>query len=439
MVYHSPEAKRVMGNFFKGVNKKEAISWAFFDFANSAYTVLIFSFVFSIFFRDVIVGGPMGDFWWGLAVSISILLGGLASPIIGAMADHDSRRKRKFVIFGVISIVGTALLYFTGPHLLLFAFVLFVITNLCFEIAQVLYDSFLIHVSTPQTAGRISGLGWGLGYVGGIVAMLLLKPFFEAGYPNDGLYMWTFPLIALFFLIFALPAFIFLKERGRASKHVGFIKLFKIGISNTVATIKEIKQHKKIAWFLAAFYLLNDALVTIFAFLPIFAKTTLGLSMSEIMVALLAVQIIGFPAALFFGWLSDKKGSKFILLTTIILWAIIVLAISFITTKTQFYIVAAVTGLVIGSSQAIARSWFSKIIPKDKRCQFFGFNGFASKVAATTGPLIFGIIAAVTADQRLATRVILVYFVISFIIFLTIKEDAFPLSKIAKKAVKGDN
>ena len=101
---------RFMGKFFKDLNKKEVISWAFYDFANSAYALLILSFVFPIFFRDVIAGGVNGDFWWGLAVSISILLGGLASPIIGAIADHDTRRKRKFVIFGLLSMVGTSAL-----------------------------------------------------------------------------------------------------------------------------------------------------------------------------------------------------------------------------------------------------------------------------------------------------------------------------------------
>src|SRR3989338_6103523 len=109
---------KILDRFFENANKKEAISWAFYDFANSAYALLILSFVFPIFFREVIAGGVNGDFWWGLAVSVSVLLGGLASPIIGAIADHDSRRKRKFVLFGLLSMIGTAALYFTGPNTL---------------------------------------------------------------------------------------------------------------------------------------------------------------------------------------------------------------------------------------------------------------------------------------------------------------------------------
>jgi UMF1 family MFS transporter len=414
---------KLVSKFFKEVNKKEAVSWAFYDFANSAYALLILSFVFPIYFREVIVGGTSGDFWWGLAVSISILIGGLASPIIGAIADHDTRRKRKFVIFGLLSMVGTAALYFTGPNMLLFALVLFIITNLCFEIAQTLYDSFLLHVSTEETAGRISGLGWGLGYLGGIIAMLALRPLYETGYSNPFLYKLTFPLTALFFFIFALPAFLFIKEHKKVTQKEKLINLIKIGFSNTFRTLKDIKKHKKVAWFLVGFYILNDALVTIFAFIPIYAKVTLGMTIPEITIILLIVQAIGFPAAIFFGWLSDKRGSKKILLITIILWGLIVLGLSFATSKVFFYPIAILTGCVIGSSQAIARSWFSKIIPKEKMCEFFGFNSFASKVAATTGPLIFGMISVFTGNQRIAMGTMVIYFVISFIIFYRIKEE----------------
>lgn len=409
--------------FFRGVNKKEAISWAFYDFANSAYFLLIVSFVFPIFFREVIAGGGTnGDFWWGLATSISILLGGLASPIVGAIADHDSRRKRKLMIFGVLSMIGTAALYFTGPNMLIFALALFILTNLFFEIALTLYDSFLPRVSNSKTSGRISGLGWGLGYVGGIIAMLIFRPLYEGGYADASLYKLTFPLVALFFFVFALPAFIFLKDPKRTTPKEGLFKLAKIGISNTLQTIKEIRKHKHVAQFLLGFYILNDALVTIFTFIPIYANATLQMTLAEITIVLLVVQIIGFPSAIFFGWLSDHKGSKKMLLLTVILWGLIVLGLAFATSKSFFYIIAIFTGLVIGSSQSIARSWFSKIIPQEKSGEFFGFNGFASKVAATTGPLLFGIISAVTANQRIAMGTLVVYFIISFFIFLNLKE-----------------
>lgn len=412
--------------FFKEVNKKEVISWAFFDFANSSYSLLIITFIFPIFFKEVIAGQEFGDFYWGLITSISILAGGLVAPIIGAIADYDKRRKTKFILFALLAMIGTASLYFTSSSTLLFASLLFIATNFFFELATVMYDSFLLHVSTKETAGRISGLGWGLGYLGGITAMLLLRPFYSEGYIGvlESTYKLTFPLTALFFFIFSLPIFIFLKDKEPKRKKESLLHLAKIGIRNTFSTIRDIKKHKNIAWFLLAFYLMNDALVTLFTFISIYARTTLSIPISEISLLLLIIQLIGFPAAVFFGWLSDKKGAKKILLFTLAFWSLIIILLSLATSKYMFYLVSIMAGLVVGSSQAIARSWLSKIIPDEKRSEFFGFNGFASKVSATTGPLVFGTISILTGNQRFAMIALLLFFIASFSIFSRISEES---------------
>jgi len=410
--------------FFKGIDLKQALSWALFDFANSAYSLIIISFIFPIYFKEVVAAGTYGDLYWGICISLSILVGAFASPIVGAIADYDSRRKIKFMMFALVSMIGTASLYFSGPGTLFLASLIFIVTNFFFELAIVMYDSFLLHVSTPETAGRISGLGWGLGYVGGVVAMLLLRPFYENGYVGvlDPTYRLTFPLTALFFFVFSVPFFLFVKEKRSGESRESLPNLIKIGISRTLSTLREIRKHKRIAWFLVAFYFLNDVLVTLFAFIPIYARNTLSLDFSDIFVLFALIQLIGFPSAVFFGWLSDKKGPKRILLVTIAIWTFILVMLALTTSKTEFYILAVMAGLVIGSSQAVARSWLSKIIPVDKQCEFFGFNGFASKVAATTGPLIFGIVSSVTMNQRIAMLALLPFFVISFIIFLRIEE-----------------
>lgn len=411
--------------FFKDTDKKQVLAWSLFDFANSSYTLLILSFVFPIYFREVIAGGSStADFWWGLAVSLSILIGGLFSPVIGAIVDHDTRRKQKFILFSCLAIIGTATLYFVGSNMLVFGLFLFIITNVCFEIAQTLYDSFILHVSTEETSGRISGLGWGLGYLGGVISMLLFRPLYEHGYAGglENLYTLTFPLTALFFFLFALPSFVYLKENRPGQEKESLFKLIPLGFNKVKQTIKEIKTHKKIAWFLLGFYLLNDALVTVFSFIPIYAKTTIGMTFQEILVIMLIVQLIGLPATIFFGWLSDKKDPRKILLFTIFVWALITLGMAISPSKQGFYIAVIPAGLVMGSSQAVARSWFSKLIPKEKASEFFGFNGFASKVAATTGPLLFGVVSAVTGSQRLAILTILPYFVISFFVFFKLND-----------------
>ncbi len=291
-------------------------------------------------------------------------------------------------------------------------------TNFCVEVSQTLYDSFLNQVSTKETKGRISGLGYAFGYLGGIVSMLILKPIYE----SQSLHNLTFPLTAIIFLIFALPSFFFIKEKTKNIPKESFLKRLKHSFASVFKTIKQVKKHKKIAWFLLAFYLMNDGLATLFAFVSIYAKNTLSFSISEIAIILLLIQIIAFPATIFFGWLSDRKGHKKILVATLIIWCLIVLATSLANSKIIFYIIAIFTGMVVGSGQSVARAWFIDIIPKNKLNQFFGFNGFANKIAALTGPLVFGTISVLTGSQRTAMASLLIYFITSLIIFYKIKE-----------------
>ena len=193
---------RLLNKFFKEANKKEAISWAFYDFANSSYALLILSFVFPIYFKEVVAGAEKGDFYWGVLVSVSILIGGLLAPIIGAIADYDARKKIKFIIFALVSMIGTS--------------------------------------------------------------------------------------------------FLFIKERSENRNRESLSTLIKHGIKSVIGTMKNLKQHKNIAWFLVGFYFVNDALVTIFAFTPIYARTTFGMEFKEILTLLLIVQIVAFPAATIF-------------------------------------------------------------------------------------------------------------------------------------------
>jgi len=400
------------------------LAWAFYDFANSSYYLIMLSFVFPIYFKEVVVGGSKGDFYWGLVLAVSILLGGLAAPIIGAIADYDNRKKPKFILFTLICIASTAILYFSGPGKVLFSSIFFIIASFSLALILPIYDSFLGWVSKKENAGTVSGFAWGLGYMGGLAAVVLFKPFYGGGYAGslDYLYRLTFPLTAVFFLVFSLPAFLYIVEFKRESRKESFYNLIKIGFKKTFTTLKNIREHSDVAWFLLGFYLFSDALGTLFAFMPIYARGTLKLSFLEITALLLVIQIIAFPASALAGFISDKMGSRRILITTLWVWAIIVGMLAMAGSKSFFYLIAFLIALVIGSSQTIARSWLSKMVPPEKRFEFFGFNSFASKIAATTGPVIFGTVSVLTNNQRWAVLSLLPFFVLSIIIFSRIKE-----------------
>jgi len=402
---------------------KEVVSWALFDFANSAYSILVISLVFSVFFtKHIMEGSRYADLMWGFALSTGLLLGALAAPAIGAIADYARKRKPLFVFFSLVAIAGTASLYFTGPGTVALAIILFIITNFAYELALVLYDSFLVLIVGSQYAGRISGLGWGLGYLGGITAAVLLAPLYRGDYPGrESLFMLTFPLTALFFLVFAMPAFLNLHEKGdKLRARIPF--LIGHGFHRALHTLKHVKHYANIFKFLIGYYLVTNGLFTLISFTGIFAVRTLGLSLNDVLILFLIIHAVGLPATIYAGHLADKIGHKKVLLASIVGWVVATVWMAYITAPWMFYVLAVIGGLVLGTTQAVGRAFLSHLVPIENSAELFGFNGLASKVAATIGPLVFGAISAVTANQRMAVLSLVLFFVASFLVLLTVKE-----------------
>ncbi|HSU73204.1 MAG TPA: MFS transporter [Candidatus Binatia bacterium] len=408
---------------FRDLLTKEVVSWALFDFANSSYSIIVISLLFSIYFRNVIAqGSAHADLLWGVVLSTSVLLGALAAPAMGAVADYARKRKPLFVFFSIIAILGTASLYFTGPGGVLAAGLLFIITNFAYENAIVLYDSFLVLIVGSQYAGRISGFGWALGYLGGIVAALLFIPLYIHGYAgHETAFRLTFPLTALFFLLFSIPAFLHLHDRGdKMRARIPF--LIGHGFHRAFHTLRHIRQYANIFRFFIGYYLVNDGMFTLISFTGIFAVTTLGLPLSSVLVLFLIVHAVGFPATFAAGQLADKFGHKKILLISILGWMVAAVWLAYTTTPWMFYLLAVLGGLVLGTTQAVGRSLLSILVPLENSAELFGFNGFASKLAATLGPLVFGVVSSVTANQRIAVLSLVLFFVGSFLVLLTVKE-----------------
>jgi UMF1 family MFS transporter len=410
---------------FKEMFRKDILAWALYDFGNSSYSLFILSFIFPVYFKEVIARSQYGDFYWGLIGSISILIAGLVSPVLGAAADYDNKKKTKLIWCTLLSILATFLLYFSGSGTLIYASLIFMCSNLFYLLAYSFYDSFLARVSSKKNAGIVSGFGYGLGYLGGIIVLLLMKPLYSGGYTgeHDSIYRLIFPLTALFFLIFSLPSFIYLKDKKVKSKQKSIFDITKASFLKTAKAFKEFKKEKHLAWFLVAFYFMNDALTTIFAFVSLYGVQTLKLSINQIGIILLIVQVIGIPAAFFFGWLADKMGQRKVLLINLFGWVLITLLLGFGSSMTLAYIAAVLTGLFIGGSQSVARSWFSNIVPERKRFVLFGFNSFASKISAVIGPILFGAVSSFSGNQRLAMLSLVPFFIISFIIFYNIKKE----------------
>lgn len=388
--------------------------WTLFDFANTSFSVLIVAVGYSLYFKNIVAGGAgRGDFFWGFAVSISMLLTALIAPVLGAASDFSRRRKHYLFLFTFLSVLCTALLYFVGENMILVGSLLFIIANIGFEGGIVFYNAFLPSLTEREQFGRLSGYGFAMGYVGSLVSLLIAIPLYSGGFAAENLanVRLSFLLAAGMFFVFSLPLFLFLRERRQAiATRVSYLRE---GYSRVIETLRHLTspQYKEIGKFLLAFFLYNDGILTVISFASIFAEDTLKFSLQEILILFAVVQASAIVGSLIFGWMTDKIGPKRTITISLICWIAVVVASYFVNSKEIFYVIGIVAGASMGGSQSASRSFMALLTPPDREAEFFGFyDGFCGKASAVIGTFIFGILSWATGSQRVAIVSVAVFF-----------------------------
>lgn len=378
------------------------LSWALFDFANTAFYVIVLTVGYPTYFRSVVAGSSdQADFLWGLSFSISMAVVALLAPVLGAVADSGIGKKRFLAFFTGMCIAATGLLYFIESPMILQGMALLIVANIGFEAGLVFYDAFLPEITTTRHYGRVSGYGFSMGYVGSLVTLGIAFPLYAGGFEAGNLanIRVSFVIAAALFALFALPLFLVLKERREAGHFTG--RMIRTGFARVSATIRELSAYSNIGRFLVAYFLYIDAVNTIIIFSGIFALETLGMDLSEIVVFFAMVQTSAILGSAAFGRLADNIGQKRTLTLTLLLWMGIVIAAFLVEDVTMFYAVGILAGVALGSSQSVSRSLMSHLTPREKKTEFFGFYSFFGKAAAILGPVIFGYVASQT-NQRTA-------------------------------------
>jgi len=409
--------------------KGRVFVWTLFDFANTSFSVIIVTVIYSKYFSNYVTGGQR---WlWGLAVSLSMVLAALLSPPLGAIADVSRNRKRFLLMFTIISVVCTAMMFFVNKGDILLGFLLFVFANIGFESGLVFYDAFLPNLTEKKNFGRVSGYGFAMGYVGALavllIVMFLLPP---ADSPEYNFYIRiSFVVAAAFFFFFSIPLFIFISEP--AVKEPIKTDLIKNGIRKSFTTFKNIFFHGKypsISRFLSAFFLYNDAIITIIAFASIFAFNILKMTDEEIILFFIIVQSTAVLGSFIFGIISDHIGPKKTITYTLVIWIIVVVGAFFVQTIIEFYVVGLLAGLSIGSSQSCSRSLMALLTPREREAEFFGFyDGLFGKSSAVLGPFIYGIISDLSSE-RYAALAIGIFFIAGLIILQKVQIPLFNKS-----------
>jgi UMF1 family MFS transporter len=403
--------------------KGRVFVWTLFDFANTSFSVIIVTVIYSKYFTNYVTGGQR---WiWGLAVSLSMVLAAILSPPLGAIADVSRNRKRFLLIFTLISVICTALMFFVNKGDVLLGFLLFVFANIGFESGLVFYDAFLPNLTEKKNFGRVSGYGFAMGYVGALavllIVMFLLPP---ANSPDYYFYIRiSFIVAAAFFFFFSIPLFLFISEPH--VKDPLKTDLIKKGTKKSFNTFKNIFFHGKypaISRFLSAFFLYNDAIITIIAFASIFASNILKMTDEEIILFFVIVQSTAVLGSFIFGIISDHIGPKKTITYTLVIWIFVVIGAFFVQTVDEFYVVGLLAGLSIGSSQSCSRSLMALLTPHEREAEFFGFyDGLFGKSSAILGPFVYGIIADLS-NERFAALAIGLFFIAGLIILQKVQD-----------------
>lgn len=397
-------------------NRKEVFAWSLYDFANQPFTTIIVTFVYSAFFISVIAENEqLGTTMWANAIAITAVIVSIISPILGAIADSGGFRKLFLFISTWICAFSTILLYFPDSGDVFFALSLFIVANVAFEIGTVFCNSYLPQLSEEYNSGLISGFAWGLGFVGGLLALfisLLIFPEMD----TEGIKQINI-LVGIWLIIFSAPFFLFVKDSKRKKFRTTYILDSYHSIRRT---FKDISRYKLVVQFLISRIFYNDALVTIFALGGVYAVSTLNFSFAEVMQLGIVLNIAAALGSFLFGYIEDRIGVKNVIsLTLIILIFSSLIAIYAPETrysKELFWFAGVLIGLMVGPNQSCSRSLMGKLTPKEKRNEFFGFFALAGKATSFIGPLLFGVVTSIYNQQK-ALWVVVILFIIGFLLF----------------------
>ncbi len=409
------------------VRPREIFSWAMFDFANSSYTTIIVTVAYGVFFSKLIAPEGRGDALWGSAIALANLFVLLLSPMVGAVADDSGRKKQFLFVTYATCVVGTALLWFVTPGHAALGLALFVLSFVGFSFGENLTAAFLPEISKPETIGKISGLGWGLGYFGGLGSLLLVRPLLKDGFVLSNLSNLRLAWLAtaVFFLIAAVPTFMFLKERApRGPGSLG--SYVRAGFGRVAETARSIRRFSELGRFLTVFFVYSCGLSSVFAFAGIYAERTLGFTSDELIVLFILLQLSAAAGAFLFGYIQDRIGATATIRLTLVLWVIVCLGswlcgggpgvvFAGLTGKQLFWGVAMLSGAGIGSLQSASRGLVGLFAPVEKSGEFFGFWGLAGKSAYMIGPFLFGLISASTGSQRTAMLSTATFFLLGLV------------------------
>ncbi|MEA3350758.1 MAG: MFS transporter [Chloroflexota bacterium] len=421
----------------KSMNR-EHLAWYLYDFGNSAYAAVVLLAIYSAYFKGEVVGGAEGSRLWGISVGIAMLVVAVTAPILGAVADFSASKKRFLFLCSSATWLFTALLFFVEKGDVVMGMVLFILAEIGYRGGQVFYNSLLPEIAEPEEMGRVSGTGWAIGSLGGILCLVLILPPIVM---VEGTLMVRLSLVftAIFFALSAIPAFKWIKERSQPQTLPAGENYFTIGFERIGRTLRSIRSFREFTKFIVAFLIYNDGILMALDFAAIIGAVLFGMNQQQLILFMIAVQVTSVIGAYVFAIIGDRIGFKPSLIISIVMMIAVVLGMLFIQTLTGYFIIGAFAGFALTGVQSLSRTMVGLFAPEGRSAEFFGFFAIAGRTSSFIGPTIYGLLAAEAAlwfeanrgmglipaeqaGQRVALVSIAVFLLVGLVVLLTVNE-----------------
>jgi len=403
----------VNDNTGSNIKKKEVLSWCLYDWAYSSFATIVISAVLPVYYSQVAAAdlpGNTATVYWGYTTVFALIVSVMLAPVMGAVADFSGIKKRLLLIFAAIGIFSTALLYYVTSGDWLLASLLFIFGNIGFSMSEVFYNSILPSVAGPEEIDRVSVKGYALGYLGGGILLALDIGLIQIMTDKALATRISFITVSIWWALFTIPFILHVREPAVTKRKRMDGNILTAGFKRLSLTFSELRRYRELFLFLAAFWIYNDGIGTISKMATIYGAE-IGISQSALIGALLMTQFVGIPFSFAFGNLARLIGAKNSIMLGLFVYTVISIGSYFMETALHFFILAFLVGTVQGGTQALSRSLYGSMLPKEKTAEFFGFYGMSSKFAGIVGPLVFVVVSQLAGTSRLSIFSLIIFFI----------------------------
>ena len=370
--------------------------WYLFDVGNSAYAAVVILAIYAAYFKGHVVGGPEGSRLWGISVGIAMLVVAVISPVLGVIADYTGRKKRFLFYFTALSVGSTMLLFFVQQGDILIGMLFFILAEIGYRGGQVFYNSLLPEIADQDEIGRVSGNGWAIGLLGGIVCLFLVLILVTL---IEGTWIVRFSLVitAVYFAVFAAPLFLYFEEDGQDQRLKPDESIIQVARERLSRTFKSVRHHREYIKYIIAFLIYNDGILMAINFAAIFGSVMFGLDQQQIILFMILIQFTSVIGAYISGWAADHLSGKRSLVIFLLLMLASVVGLFLNESVVGFYALGGAAGLALSAVQAVSRAMVSTLSPPGRSAEFYGFFAVAGRTSSFVGPTIYGIVAAEAA------------------------------------------